>query len=173
MVKTRDAVPCTQAESCPVSVACSEGAFQSCLEMSRSHSRKLALCDALEHLADTLPSALDRLLCLQLASELVPLLRQSHLHEEQVVFPIFETDGANATARANSIRRLKAEHVEDECSAQDLTDELLVIGHGGTVANPEALGFMLRAFFEALRRHIAFEREYVLPTLTGSHQSFD
>lgn len=167
MAKARIEVTCT--EVCPVSVACADGSYQSCLEMSRAHSRKLALCDALERLADSLPLALDRLVVLNLASELVPLLRESHRHEEDAVFPAFEAGGANAIARANSIQRLKAEHVEDECAAQDLTDVLLAIGHGGAPENPEALGFMLRAFFETLRRHIAFEREHVLPALIGAH----
>lgn len=31
--------------------------------------------------------------------------------------------------------------------------------------NAEAIGFMLRGFFEGLRRHIAFEREHVLPMI--------
>ncbi len=102
--------------------------------------------------------------------EFIDQKKSSHRHEEEAVFPAFEADGANAMARANSIQRLKAEHVEDECAAQDLTDVLLVIGHGGTPENPEALGFMLRAFFETLRRHIAFEREHVLPALIGNHR---
>ena len=31
--------------------------------------------------------------------------------------------------------------------------------------NPEALGYMLRAFFDTTRRHIAFEREHILPVI--------
>lgn len=42
---------------------------------------------------------------------------------------------------------------------------LFEIGHGAAIANPEALGFMLRAFFDSVRRHIAFEREHVLPAV--------
>ena len=68
---------------------------------------------------------------------------------------------------AGTVRRLKAEHVEDECAAQDITDVLLDVGRGGAVENPEALGFMLRAFFEGQRRHIAFEREHMLPIAAG------
>jgi hypothetical protein len=48
-----------------------------------------------------------------------------------------------------------------------LTEILLEIGHGGAVENPEALGFMLRAFFETIRRHVAFEREHVIPTIAA------
>jgi hemerythrin-like domain-containing protein len=117
----------------------------------------------MEAIADTLPSV-DRLECLQLANQLVPLLREAHRYEEDEVFPVFErAGGLGLVARIASVRRLKAEHIEDECAAQDLTELLLEIGHGGPIANPEALGFMLRAFFDTLRRHIAFEREHVVP----------
>jgi hemerythrin-like domain-containing protein len=135
--------------------------------MAQAHEEKLRLCVAIEAIADALPSAVDRVQCLRIANQLVPLLRHCHQYEEQTVFPVFErSDGPDRPARAASVRRLLAEHVEDECAAQDLTEALFEIGHGADIANPEALGFMLRAFFDSLRRHIAFEREYVLPAVT-------
>lgn len=138
-----------------------------CRDIAEAHHGKLEICDRIEAIADALPSV-DRVLCLQVANELVPLLREAHRYEEEEVFPIFEKSGGPAlTARLASVRRLKAEHVEDECAAQDLTDILMEIGHGGPIANPEALGFMLRAFFDTLRRHIAFEREHVVPMVAG------
>lgn len=140
-----------------------------CLSLSHAHAIKLDLCDQLETIADSLPSRVDRLLCLRVASQLVPWLRQCQVYEEEVVFPAFLKAGPDS--RAESIRRLEAEHVQDECAAQDLTDILLSIGHGAAIANPEALGFMLRALFEALRRHVAFEREHLLPEIEGSPPS--
>jgi hypothetical protein len=134
-----------------------------CRDISEAHHSKLDLCDRMEAIADALPSV-DRLQCLQVGNRLVPLLREAHRYEEEDVFPAFErAGGLGLMARIASVRRLKAEHVEDECAAQDLTELLLEIGHGGAIANPEALGFMLRAFFDTLRRHIAFEREHVVP----------
>lgn len=160
------AVRCGRREACPVADPCVPGETTPCLDMSRAHDRKLQLCDALESLADTLPFQVDRMTCLTIAATLVPLLRESHRYEEEIVFPAFASSG-DGEARARSISRLKSEHVEDECSAQDLTDALLAIGHGSDIENPEALGFMLRALFEALRRHIAFEREHVLPVVAA------
>jgi hemerythrin-like domain-containing protein len=90
-------------------------------------------------------------------------LRAAHAYEEEVVFPAFQTTRASAS----STDRLKTEHMEDECSAEQLTEVLLAVGHGGAVPNPEATGFMLRAFFMALRRHIAFERDHILPFLAS------
>ncbi|WP_348629736.1 hemerythrin domain-containing protein [Mesorhizobium sp. M7A.F.Ce.TU.012.03.2.1] len=133
--------------------------------MKRAHLEKLQLCAALEKIADTLPRV-DPLACLTLANAIVPLLRDSHEYEESVIFPAYETALAN---NRDSARRLRAEHVEDECFAAEVTEILLAIGHGKTIDNAEAVGFMLRGFFESLRRHIAFEREHVLPMIGSDY----
>lgn len=161
--KSSVVVRCDAPDACPVVGACLHGGRLPCQDVARWHDQKMRICDELEAIADGLPSRVDRLKCLLVANELVPLLRMCHSYEEEYVFPAFAGD--SDAARTASIRRLKAEHVEDECAAQDLTDTLLAIGHGGAVANPEALGFMLRGFFDSLRRHVAFEREHVLPKL--------
>lgn len=156
---------CDAPEACPVSTVCLPGRSVPCLDMGRAHEEKLRLCDDLEKIADGIPRHVDRHLCLTIAARIVPLLRESHAYEEEHVFPAFAAATIPPSVGDASIRRLKAEHVEDECAAQDLADVLFVIGHGSPIDNPEALGFMLRAFFEALRRHIAFEREHVMPVL--------
>ncbi|TPJ38804.1 hemerythrin domain-containing protein [Mesorhizobium sp. B2-5-13] len=166
--KSSVVVRCDKPEACPVVEACVQGGRVPCLDVPRWHDQKMRLCDELEAIADGLPSRVDRLKCLLVANELVPLLRRSHAYEEEHIFPAFAHDSINEGARGASIRRLKAEHVEDECSAQDLTDALLEIGHGAVIANPEALGFMLRGFFDSMRRHVAFEREHVLPLIPAS-----
>lgn len=132
--------------------------------MKRAHLEKLRLCEALERIADTLPRV-DCLACLATANAIVPLLRNTHQYEEAVIYPVYEAASAGSDANLASIRRLRAEHVEDECFAGEVTEILLAIGHGETVENAEAIGFMLRGFFESLRRHIAFEREHVLPMI--------
>ncbi|MES0029422.1 hemerythrin domain-containing protein [Mesorhizobium sp. M0074] len=132
--------------------------------MKRAHGEKLRLCDALEKIADTLPAA-DRLTCIGVANAIVPLLRNIHQYEETVIFPAYEAALTGSDANLASTRRLRAEHVEDECFAGEVTEILLAIGHGETVENGEAVGFMLRGLFESLRRHIAFEREHVLPMI--------
>ncbi|TIT00780.1 MAG: hemerythrin domain-containing protein [Mesorhizobium sp.] len=132
--------------------------------MKRAHLEKLQLCEALERIADTLPKV-DRLKCLSTANAIVPLLRNIHQYEETMIFPAYEAALTSRDANLASTRRLRAEHVEDECFAGEVTEILLAIGHGETVENAEAVGFMLRGFFEGLRRHIAFEREHVLPMI--------
>lgn len=151
--------------SCPVSSACGRDGLLPCVEMVNAHHSKLRLCQALEEIADRLPGDIDRFRCLEIASSLVPLLRRCHEYEEDVVYPAFEAAYAGGSGAVGTVRRLKTEHVEDECAAQDLSEVLLAIGHGDPIENPEAVGFMLRAFFEAVRRHVAFERDHVLPTI--------
>lgn len=131
------------------------------LHMSVVYAEKNELCDQLESIADSLPDQVDRLLCLRVAGRLVPLMRQAHRFEEELLFPLVEAAWA-AHEHTTTIGRLKSEHVYDECSAEEITEELLRIGHGHGVRNPEAFGFMLRAFFDPVRRHLAFERELLL-----------
>lgn len=157
---------CEVPHRCPVAHMCMPGREVPCHHVGRSHDLKLDLCRQLEEIADSLPHV-DRRQCLIVASMLVPLLRESHRFEEDCVFPAFVDDVAHREQRLKTVERLKQEHIEDECSAQDLTETLLSIGRGAPISNPEALGFMLRAFFESMRRHIAFEREHIFPILLG------
>jgi len=152
-------VACAAGEPCPAASACAPHRSPICAGVEKRHAEKLALCDLLEAIADSLPRAVDRHACLWIAAMLLPQLREAHDYEERVLFPAFAAD----VARAESVKRLQAEHIEDEAAAEELTETLLRIGHGGTIGNPEALGFMMRALFEAIRRHVAFEREHVLP----------
>ena len=92
--------PCGRPDACPVESACGRDGGIPCLEIGRAHQQKLALCDSLEALADALPSRLDRLTCLRIANELVPMLRDSHRYEEETVFSAFVQGSADAVAGA-------------------------------------------------------------------------
>ena len=150
---------CEHREDCPAAPACGVRQLPPCAGVEERHTAKLAICDMLEAIADSLPGGVDRHRCLVAAATLLPTLREAHAYEETTIFPAF----GRREDRARSVRRLCAEHVEDESLAEELTEALLHVGHGGMIGNPEALGFMLRALFEAMRRHIAFEREHVVP----------
>ncbi|PBB99026.1 hemerythrin domain-containing protein [Mesorhizobium sp. WSM3862] len=135
--------------------------------MKRAHREKLNLCDSLESIADALPNV-DLLKCLGTAKKIVPLLRDIHGFEEMVIFPAYEAHLTPAEAKLASTSRLRVEHLKDQCFASEVAETLLAIGHGNPIESPEAVGFMLRGFFEGLRRHIAFEREHVLPRIAIS-----
>lgn len=128
--------------------------------LRRTHEEQLALCAELEEIADSLPANVNRQKCIYAAKALGPLIRGAHHYEETVLFPWLEN---RLGATFASIRdRLKFEHCEDECFAEELNDALLKLGSGNGGVNMEATGYMLRGFFEGLRRHIAFEREFLL-----------
>jgi hemerythrin-like domain-containing protein len=129
---------------------------------SATHARILNLCDELEECADALPNRLDAIRCEDIAKGLMPLLTECHTFEEQCFEHIRK---ARLAALSESIRRLRLEHSRDRYFAEDIADALGQIRDNEPMKNPEALGFMLHSFFETQRRHIAFEREYILPAL--------
>jgi hypothetical protein len=121
---------------------------------------QLALCDDLEAIADSLPSSIDNQNCLFAAKGLGRLMRDVHAYEEETLFPALTNVFATSAEFASAIDRLTFEHLADECYADDIAEKLYYLGTGGRDVNMEALGYMLRGFFEALRRHIAFERDH-------------
>ena len=131
--------------------------------MQRAHCEKLRLCEALEELADSLPGQVDPLKCIGIASTLVPLLRSVHQYEEEIIYPAYEAAVGSSAGQTSS--RLRAEHLEDQCFADEVTEVLMAIGHGEAIENAEVVGFMLRGLFETMRRHIAFESEHILPLI--------
>lgn len=131
---------------------------------SASHVRILAACDELEEFADALPNRLDAVRCRRLAAALLPLLTECHRLEEQCVQYVRRD---RMPALKESIRRLRAEHRRDRYFAEDIVETLRHIPDAEPIRNPEALGFMLRSFFETQRRHISFEREQIVPALAA------
>lgn len=127
--------------------------------VSRLHTEKLALCDLLEEIADSLPQALDRDLCLAVSGRLEPLLRAAHAYEEEALFPAYIRAQGDARSAVELVARLKAEHIEDADFATELAEGLRRLGEGAEAANVEAVGYMLRGFFAVMRRHIANECE--------------
>lgn len=120
------------------------------------HQEQLALCRTLEDIADSLPTSIDPQRCMLAAKALGPVISGMHHYEEQHFFPWIRTQLTGDLTR--TLDRLRFEHLEDACFAEELTDALLKLG-AGTSTNMDALGYMLRGFFEGLRRHIAFEQE--------------
>lgn len=125
------------------------------------------LCDLLEHIADSIPASVDARLCIVLANQLGPIIRSIHRFEEKALFPF--SSGFDLSGK--TVARLKHEHLEDECFAEELTDALLELSKS-TPTNPEATGYMLRGFFESVRRHAAFETEHLRPLLLTAPTSW-
>ena len=126
--------------------------------LERAHRIQTMLCDLLEQIADSIPGGVDHGLCAQLASELGPVLKNIHCCEETSLFPLIENSQADTSQTASTVERLKHEHFDEECFAEELTEALRKLSRRKEPKNPDALGCMLRGFFEAMRRHVAFER---------------
>jgi hemerythrin-like domain-containing protein len=142
-----------------------------CSRMINHHDEQLALCAKLEELADELPDVSDTRLCLQLAKQIQPMISDAHNYEESTLFPALMTDGEDGGELKSTIERLRYEHWEDESFANEVSDGLVSFVMDKRSLDPVALAYMLRGFFEGLRRHIAFEREHILPLLIARKQA--
>lgn len=129
------------------------------------HNQQAVLCDRLESLADGLPDQLDTQEALIVARQIMPVICDAHHFEETVLFNIIDNDQATS----QSLERLRFEHWEDEASGGDLADALLSYAQSANSEHQnnstDKLAYMLRGFFDNLRRHIAFEAEYIIPAI--------
>jgi hemerythrin-like domain-containing protein len=121
------------------------------------------LCRRLERLADKLPHGVDLQECLLLARHVPRVMQSAHSFEEERVFPLLAVVPGGSLA--NSLERLRFEHWEDEEYGFEVSEALHQFATSSGSVNAEALAYLLRGFFEGLRRHIAFEREYIMPML--------
>ena len=134
-------------------------------ELRTVFDQQLGLCDSLERIADSLPLQLDAPHCQQIADLICPLIKQAHASEEALMFPrlsALHADGCRV------VERLRLEHIEDECFAEEIQFELEQIATGHPVLAPEATGYMLRGFFEGLRRHVRHELELLAALHAGN-----
>lgn len=132
----------------------------------QAHEQMLKLCEELETIADSLPANVNRQKCLYAAKALGTLIKEIHDYENDVLFPSLEAGIADDGLR-KTLARLRQEHFEDACFAEELQERLMALGMARPDVNMEATGYMLRGFFEAVRRHVAFEREHLLAWLGG------
>ncbi|MFO1033508.1 MAG: hemerythrin domain-containing protein [Hyphomicrobiales bacterium] len=131
----------------------------------RAHlSRQHTMCDRLESLADSLPNEINVQECLYVAQSLLPTVVTAHRFEEERIFPALK-QAPHAPTLDETLDRLGFEHMGDEQYAEEISLALKGYVTDRRSHNPETMAWMLRGFFDSLRRHIAFEREHVLPLL--------
>ena len=130
-------------------------------------SSQLDLCQKLENLADELPSDVDMQNCLSLARIISPILRDAHEFEESVLFPKLGTQYADNDQFQATLERLRFEHWEDESFADELRESMILFANDQAPEMVNSLSYMLRGFFEGVRRHVAFEREFILPMVAN------
>lgn len=126
------------------------------VELTRLYRATLEICDSLEEIADSLPRP-DRKRCRQIAAALKPAIEAANRMEENVLFPAalsrLPAEGIQAT-----ISRLREEHAQDSAAADEIVRTLVTLSRGGGRNSWDAIGYMLRAYFLAVRRHVACEQ---------------
>ena len=134
------------------------------LEMiSRDHREHLGLCDKLEEIADSLPNSIDRHACTCAALALRYRVGVHHAVEEEALFPLLRARIGNDIVFRRTLLRLQDEHRMDEGHCDEVLELLTSLSTGNPPDNAEAAGYLLRGLFESMRRHIAFEEDYLLP----------
>ena len=131
-------------------------------------ARQEELCAALEGLADDLPHRIDTHCGLMLARRLQPTLRRAHRFEETVVFPLV---AARRMEICGTLACLRGEHLEDEDQAGEIADAITRLACDRSRREAETVGYMLRGFFIGLGRHLAFERDHLLPLVEDARSS--
>ncbi|WP_429814140.1 hemerythrin domain-containing protein [Ensifer sp. B1-9] len=126
-------------------------------ELGQAYRDLLSLCDRLETLADSIPRRIDAASCRVIMAELPEKLRRVHALEEMILFPAVE-DQRTGEDRGALIARLRAEHDQDDRAAIELVRVLRAVLDNRASLNWDAIGYMLRGFFETVRRHVATER---------------
>lgn len=127
-------------------------------ELERNYQSLLELCEALETIADRLPQH-DARLCLMTADALEPLVEHTHELEEAALFPLLV---ASSRPELNqTVARLRQEHLADSATAGEVSDALHGLVAGRSALSADAVGYLLRAFFDGMRRHVHSELELI------------
>lgn len=125
-------------------------------ELSELYRKMLQICDDLEAIADSLPRP-DRRHCRQLAATLKPAVEAANRLEEAVLFPAVLSRLPGQVIEA-TIARLREEHAQDGAAANEIVRVLVAMSRGGGRNSWNAIGYMLRAYFLAVRRHVTCEQ---------------
>lgn len=123
--------------------------------LNAAYDDMLALCEGLETLADALPGRIDAALCNRLIAQLEPALKKLQAAERDLLFPLLFASGPEA------VERRETAHAIDAAAAAEVADALRALMRGEARPSPDALGYLLRSFFDSMRRHVATEREWL------------
>ena len=127
------------------------------------HKAQRVLADLLESVADSLPDAVNQASAALAASLLRDsVVRRSPL-EEAALFPLLEAHVPDGSPLHRAVLLARREQRECAGRAIELAEELDLLAANGRARNADALGFMLRAFFDGLRRHLDWIDIAILP----------
>lgn len=134
--------------------------------LAHDRAGQRGLADLLERVADGLPDAPDRLAARLAATLLRSGFRESAAAGELALLAAVERGRPCAAAAAAVARR---DHAARCGEAVELAEALDLLAAPGSPQNPEALGLMLRAFFDGLRRRL----DWIEATLAPAAERLD
>ncbi len=130
-------------------------------DLEACYGQLMTWCDLLEAIADFLPCHLDERLCDTMTEGLLPLLQTTHCLEERVIcahLPLIMEGDEHAEAREHR----RVERIGDLEGAREVVDVLLSLKSSQCRLSWDAVGYLLRSFFCAMRKHVKAERQIVL-----------
>ena len=129
-------------------------------EILVGHREQIGLCKTLELIADALPNDIDPALCKAVAGSIHRVMTRVIQVEQEALPGDLAARGAKRVLDLTAtVDRLLRENAEDLCYAEELQETLRELGDGRHTVSTDALGYMLRGFFESRRRRIELERE--------------
>ncbi|MCI4660828.1 MAG: hypothetical protein MRY63_03270 [Neomegalonema sp.] len=145
----------------PLKVGCCGDCSMECLD--KSAAAQLRLCDTLEEAADELPSFSARRL--GACSSALRLLGEAReIGPVSAAMRQIESAPPALQKLEKVLILIADEATQDADLALELADALDEVIRIGVIFNPDALGYLMRQFFENKRRHLSWRREaFVLP----------
>ncbi len=129
---------------------------------------KMNVCGQLEEIANNLPDRVDAHQCASLAERLPGLLGLCDDIYQKVIFPLLLRHQSQRYFTPITAERLVSERLMDQGYAVEVSDLLDRLANSAPIPNVEASGYLLRGFFETVRRSSAFDLEYIIP-MTRRH----
>lgn len=121
----------------------------------------MQVCDDLERVSDELPAANTHAF-LMVSERICPLLRQCQHFEETRVHPVLIQSRPGLD---KILARLRDEHIEDQDHASLLLDSVRAFVTGDGAIEAGEIGYLARGFFTSVRRHLAFDTDFVAPIM--------
>lgn len=126
--------------------------------IEREHQELMEICDLLEAIADRVREQHDPPSVRSVAERLRSRLSSHHQHEEQLLFPLLVKRASSEDHIEEIVASLLHDNAMDEGYALEVLELLDILARGQRPKSTETAGYMLRGFFEGLRRHLRCER---------------
>ena len=130
------------------------------IEHERDQQRKL--CRSLELIADQLPNEVDRSLCQKTYDKLRSKLPIYHQNEE-ALFGLIGRRASRSMGLDAILTQVSEEHAIHNCYAEEFYELLDALNAQRHNQNYDMIGYMLRCFFETIRRHLQWEELTLMP----------